>query len=214
MKFFNILFVSALALNGCAVYTINLPVADSSERVQPIKDTAIERIRAGNVLFVNRSPVWREVAVFDGYFSEDRLIGIGPDGLPMLMAIPIGRFEIGPSEDYCDEDTDLNRKLVKFLWPGQEYTLLVLSKNGLGGLVAPLQVSHGSVTTRSMSERYYYREWLGPRAGQTVFVVVNDVEFLPNVSINEHRGTNYLFDKQIDVNQLLQRGIRRLQGQN
>ena len=34
MKFFNILFVSALALNGCAVYTINLPVADSSEEHQ------------------------------------------------------------------------------------------------------------------------------------------------------------------------------------
>lgn len=209
-----LLALVALAVSGCSITAMNLPVANPSDRVFAIKDSKRERIRAGNVLFVNRSLVWRENLAFDGGFSEEQLIGIGPDGFPMLMAEPIGRFDIGPADRGSyggyDEDTGANRKLVKFLWPGQEYTLLVVSKDMMGGVVAPFQVIHGRVSTQPMNERYYYRLWLGPGAGQMTYDIVNDVEILPNVYVGEYRGTNYLFDKTIDLNQLLRRGIHRV----
>ena len=210
-RLFLLLF--ALALPGCAITMTNLPVASPSDRVYAIKDSGKERILAGSVLFVNRSPVWREIVVFDGGFSEDQLIGFGSDGLPALMAEPIGRFNIGPADRGSyggyDEDTGANRKLVKFLWPGQEYTLLIASKNMTGGMVAPFQITHGRVSTQPMSERYYYKLWLGPGAGQMTYDIVNDIEILPNVSVSEYRGTNYLLDKTIDLNQLLRRGMHR-----
>ncbi len=211
-RLFLLLF--ALALPGCAITMTNLPVASPSDRVYAIKDSGKERILAGSVLFVNRSPVWREIVVFDGGFSEDQLIGFGSDGLPALMAEPIGRFDIGPADRGSyggyDEDTGANRKLVRFRWPGQEYTLLVVSKNMTGGIVAPFQIVRGRVSTQPMNERYYYKLWLGPGAGQKTYDIVNDVEILPNVSVNAYRGTNYLFDKTIDLNQLLRRGIHRV----
>lgn len=209
-----LLALVALAISGCSITTMNLPVASPSDRVYAIKDTGRERIRAGNVLFVNRVPVWRENIAFDGVVSEEQLIGIGPDGFPMLMMEPIGRFDIGPADrgiySNYDEDSGANRKLVKFLWPGQEYTLLVVSKDMIGGVVAPFQIVYGRVSTQPMNERYYYRLWLGPGAGQMTYDIVNDVVYLPDVSMNEYRGTNYIFDKTIDLNQLLRRGIHRV----
>ena len=209
------IFILAAVASGCSMTTFNLPVADANAQVVAIKDSDRERLRAGNVLFVNRSTIWREIAVFDGSFNEDQLIGIGPDGFPMLMAEPIGQFNMGPAEDdACDEDTGTNRKLVRFKYPGQEYTLLIVSKYMSGGFVGPFQVVHGRVSPRPMGERYYYRPWLGPSAGQMIYEIVNDVEILPNISVREYRGTNnLLLDKTIDINQLLRRGIHRARGQ-
>lgn len=200
---------------GCAINTFELPQAGPDAKVFAIKDSGMERLRAGNVLFVNRSKTYREVLIFDGRLSESQLIGIGSDGFPVLMAMPIGKFKMGPAEHQdLEEDMDSNRKLVKFLWPGQEYTLLIASTGMSGSLVVPLQVVQGRVSSQPMSERYYYRPWLGPGAGQMTYEVVNDVEFLPSVPVHYFRGTNYLFDKTIDLNQLLKRGIHGVQRQH
>jgi hypothetical protein len=206
-------FVFGVVFSGCATTTFNLPVADPSDQVVAIKNNKRDRLRAGNVLFVNRSEVWREVLVFDGRFYEEQLLCIGPDGFPMISADPIGRFDIGPAEDQaCDEDTDYNRKLVSFKYPGQEYTLFIVSKHIDGDIAGPIQIMHGRVSPRPMSERYYYRAWLGPYAGQVIYEIVNDVEFLPNMPVYEYRGTNYLLDTTININQLLRRGIHRAGG--
>jgi hypothetical protein len=197
----------ALVLGGCTVITLDLPVAGPNDTVHPIKDRGIERMRAGNVLFVNRSIVWRKVLVFDGHFSKDELIGFGADGLPALMTNPIGRFDIDPAQkDAIDQDSGMNRKLVRFPRAGQRYTLLIVSEDAFGGVLAT-QFVNGRVADRPMSEQYWYRKFLGPMAGQTVYETINDVEYLPDVWAQQAVGTNYLLDMKIDINDLLRRGI-------
>ncbi|MBI4118892.1 MAG: hypothetical protein HY452_01355 [Parcubacteria group bacterium] len=207
MRFFNIILIIGCWLSGgCSYYAISLPVAAVDSQIRPVKDNRLERIRAGNVLFVNRSAVWMDVAVFDGYYSQDQLIVFGPDGLPALAVAPMGqRFEVGPA------DRDLaprwGEKLIGGFYPGQSITLLVISKDMIGSMVGRPQVIHDRINDRPMGEDYYRYDWLGPNGGRMAREIVNDVVYLPNVCLNSY-GSNTL-NLNIDLNMLLRRGLHR-----
>lgn len=213
MKLFNILAASLLFLSSCATYTYNLPVVGPDSRIKPVKDNRPERTRAGNVLFVNRSPgVYREVAVYDGHHSYDQLFVFDSSGLPALVSYPIGEFYLDPpvSRERPDEDTEGNTELVNLLYPGRTYTLFILNKTMSGGLIGRPMVITRTVSRTVLGEKYHYKPWLGPRAGETVYETVNDVEYLPNVSTGQYAGDNYLLDLDVDINMLLRRGIHRI----
>lgn len=197
-----LIYVFCILLTGCAVTTFELPAPTSEDRIYAIKDSHIERIRARNVLFVNRSSLDCEAAVFLGRYYEDELFGFGPDGLIALKVWPEGVFGVGGAvEDFNDEDGDHNRKLVRFEFPGQEYTVLLTYNIPFGGF-AGYDIIQGHVSERPMKEEYCYRKWLGPSAGRVVCEPINDVEILPVFYLPEHRGTNVLLNKTIDANKV------------
>ena len=183
MRFFNIILtVGCWLCGGCSYYAVSLPVVDGASQIRPVKDNRLERIRAGNVLFVNRSPVWMNVAVFDGYYSQDQLLVFGPDGLPTLAVGPTALFEVGPADR--DSAPRYGEKLMGGFYPGQSFTLLVISKDMIGGMVGRPQVFHDRVNDRPLGEDYHRYDWLGPNRGRITRAVVNEVVFLPNVSLN------------------------------
>ena len=206
MRFFNIVVVGALALGGCSYYVVNLPVADAESQIQPVKDIRRERIRAGNVLFVNRSEVWREILVFDGYYSRDQLIVFGSEGLPALAVEPMGRFEVSPADR--GSTPIYGEKLMGNFYPGQSYTLLVVSKDMVGSVVGAPQVFHDRVSDRPMGEYYHRYDWLGPNGGRMATEVVNDVVYLPHMD-QRYYGSN-TWNVTVDVNMLIHRGLHRL----
>ncbi len=208
MWLFNILLaVSLLCGGGCAYYVIELPVASVDERVKPTKDNRVERLRAGNVLLVNRSPVWREVLVFDGYRTREDLITFGPDGLPVLAVEPMGHLEIGPADD--DSSPRYGEKLVSFERPGQSYTLFIVSKGMAGQMIGPPQIFHDRVSETPMGEMYHHYQWLGVNGGQMVREPVNDVVYLPERNPRQYGMSNTL-EAEIDINMLLRRGLYHL----
>lgn len=206
MRFFNIVVMAACSLSGCAYNVINLPVVDAASQIRPVKDNRRERIRAGNVLFVNRSEVWREVLVFDGYYSQDQLLVFASDGLPALAVEPMGRFEVGPADR--DSAPRYGEKLMGGFYPGQAYTLLVVSKDMIGSVVGRPQVFHDRVSDRPMGELYHRYDWLGPNGGRMATEVVNDVVYLSDV-YRGYYGSN-TWNMTIDVNMLIHRGLHRL----
>ena len=209
MRFFNsIIAAIAIFLGGCSYYAVNLPVADSASQIRPVKkDSRLERIRAGNVLFVNRSEVWREILVFNGYYSQDQLIVFGPDGLPALAVQHISRFDVGPADR--GSTPIYGEKLIGGFHPGQSYTLLIVSKDMIGGMVGRPQVLHDRVNDRPMGEYYHRYDWLGPNGGRMAEEVVNDVVYLPDTYPRGYYGGNTLY-LDIDVNMLIHRGLHRL----
>lgn len=205
-----VIFVIAFIVSGCANTAFDIRDNGLNYVVVPIKYTRAERIRAGNVLFVNRSPVWRDVLVYDGHKNERELFGLDDYGNLELLVLPIGRFKVGPAELYTpDEDTDMNRMLVRFIYSNQEYTLVIVNKNIFGEIIPPLfTIFYGRVADPYLHERYYRRAWLGTKAGHYVWDIVNDVEYLPYVHISRH----YRIDKDLDIDFLLARAVHRLRG--
>ncbi|MFY9493006.1 MAG: hypothetical protein WAP55_00765 [Minisyncoccia bacterium] len=207
MQLFNsVIAAIAIFLGGCSYYAVNLPVADSASQIRPVKDNQLERIRAGNVLFVNRSEVWREILVFDGYYSQNQLIVFGADGLPALAVGHISRFDVGPADR--GSTPIYGEKLIGGFHPGQSYTLLVVSKDMIGSMVGAPQVFHDRVSDRPMGERYDHYDWLGPNGGRMATEVVNDVVYLPDMD-QRYYGSN-TWNVTIDINMLIHRGLHRL----
>lgn len=208
MQLFNsFIIVVSVFLGGCSYYAVSLPVVDTASQIQPVKkDSRLERIRAGNVLFVNRSEVWRETLVFDGYYSQDQLIVFGRDGLPALAVEPISRFDVGPADR--GSTPIWGEKLMGGFYPGQSFTLLVVSKDMIGGMVGRPQVVHDRVADRAMGELYHRYDWLGPNGGRMAAEVVNDVVYLPDMRPREYYGNTLNLD--VDVNMLIHRGLHRL----
>ncbi|MEK7565399.1 MAG: hypothetical protein AAB501_04155 [Patescibacteria group bacterium] len=205
--FLYILISSLIFLGGCAA-SYQLPVVQNPQ-VMPVKDHGRERLRQGNLLFVNRSPVWRDVLIFNGHHYKDDLLVCDDNGYPALAANPIAVFEMGPSDSPRDAYPQYRTKLMGGFYPGQEYTLLVISKDMANQMVGPVQIYPGEVATRPASDVYTYIPYLGTMAGQHVREVVNDVVYLPDRNPREYRGTNTL-NMTIDVNLLLQRGIHKI----
>ncbi|MBI2052152.1 MAG: hypothetical protein HYT38_00535 [Candidatus Sungbacteria bacterium] len=206
MQLFNsIIIAAACFLSGCSYYVISLPVVDGASQIRSVKDNRLERIRAGNVLFVNRSPVWMGVAVFDGYYSQDQLIVFGPDGLPALSVGPIGQFEVGPADR--DSAPRYGEKLIGGFYPGQSITLLVISKDMIGGMVGRPQVFHDRVNDRPLGEDYHRYDWLGSNGGRLAREVVNDVVYLPCVQPQYYGSSTLNLD--VDLNMLVRRGLHR-----
>lgn len=208
MLFKILVFAVVAILNGCAIHAYQLPVVDNPQ-VVPVKDKGAERLREGNVLFVNRSPVWREVLVFDGLCSQNDLLTYDEKGYPALAVMPMGRFDMGPAERSEVPSPQYATKLVGGFYPGQYYTLLVISKDMADQMIGPPQFYHDRVAVEPARAVYSHYEWLGPQGGQRVSEVANDVVYLPERNARQYRGTNTL-NMNIDINVLLQRGIHRL----
>ena len=206
--FFKSLVFMALTLNSCAVYTYQLPVVENPQ-VRQVKDKGLERLREGNVLFVNRSPVWREALVFDGIYSQTDLLTYDGDGYLAFAVSPMGSFEVGPADRPEESSPRYGTKLLGGFYPGQSYTLLIVSKNIANEIVGPPQFYHDRVATEPARDVYSHYEWLGPQGGQRVREPANDVVYLPDRRPREYRGTNTI-NMNIDINVLLQRGIHRI----
>ena len=200
MKLLFLLLFALALLHGCAYYAVNLPNMGDGAQVRAIKDNDIERIRAGNILNVNRiAGAWRDVLVFDGYYNFDQLIVYGTDGLPALVVDLIGRFSVDPA---LGGNMSYGERLVSGFRPGQEYTLLIFTKSVFGNIIHEPQVYHGRAADRVIGQRYRYYVLGSPRED-----IVNDVVYLPDVYIPLRSNS---ININIDVNALLQRGIYRL----
>ncbi len=204
----SLVFLAIIVLNSCAIHTYQLPVVQNPQ-VMPVKDLGRERLRQGNLLFVNRSSVWRDVLVFNGHYYRDDLIVYDDKGYPALCVVPIGSFGLGPADSPRDPYPQYITKLMGGFYPGQEYTLLVISKDMTDCMVGPPQICTGRVATEPASDVYTYIPYLGTNAGEHVREVVNDVVYLPDRNPREYRGSNTL-NMTIDVNMLLQRGIHKV----
>lgn len=204
----SLAFLAIIVLNGCAIHTYQLPVIQNPQ-VLPVKDRGRERLRQGNLLFVNRSPLWRDVLVFAGHHYTDDLLVYDENGYPALAVSPIGVFSLGPADRFEDPYPQYRTKLMAGFYPGQEYTLLVISKDMADQMVGPSQICTGEVATEPASDVYTYIPYLGTNAGEYIREVVNDVVYLPDRDPREYRGTNTL-NMTIDVNMLIQRGIHKV----
>lgn len=204
----SLIFGVMVFLNNCAIHTYQLPVVQNPQIV-PVKDRGRERLRQGNVLFVNRSPVWRDNLVFAGHHYLDDLLVYDEEGLPALGVAPVAVFEMGPADRPSDPYPQYSTKLMGGFYPGQEYTILVISKDVTGMMLGKPQICTGEVATEPASDFYTYTPFLGTNAGERVREVVNDVVYLPDRNPREYRGTNTL-NMSIDVNLLLQRGIHKV----
>lgn len=207
----KLVFLALIALNGCAISTYQLPVVENPQ-VVPIRDQGRERLREGNVLFVNRSDFYRDVLVFDGRYCKDDILAFGPDGYPVLTVKPMGVFSLDMADNPRDPYPQYKTRLMGGFYSGQEITLLVFSRNIFDQTVGPPQITTERVATEPGRDVYTYRPYINVRPGTIIREVVNDAVYLPDMYADYYGGNS--FDVTIDANMLLRRGIHRIRNRN
>lgn len=185
---------------GCApMMKVNIPKESPLFEIGPLK--GVPEIHARSILFVNNSHFKERCLIFEGGFSYEMLFKEGKDGLPELMVVPIGFFEIDPPV----LEGVVSEQLVGYFEPLRAYTVLCFSENIFFGGVVDIKTIN--VRTRGKAEKslYRYTNAYGLKQGK----FVNQVVFLPRYTPLS-RGSGNTVSLRIDLNELLHRFIHRI----
>lgn len=196
--------VSIVILSGCAGQRLVVKKDSELFTIKAIKN--VSETHPATVLFVNRSPgVWQKCLIFEGYFSQDQLLGIDlTTGEFGIKVIPVGYFEVGSALDGYPRIE--KTKLVGPFRDRHDYTALCFLE-GFDGRIVSVQTVFVNYTVRPLQEKYYYYTALGP-----VERFVNHYQYLPEY-YSYGSGSNGASIK-INLNQLLQKLIHIAAGHN